>query len=200
MRLLAAAFVALLMSTLSGAALAHSQTVLDGDDVSGPLDTVATRAKHFSVAQTHPEKEWTELEFRVVTYETWSNDRLGGIDNHITIEFKLDSDDDVDRCFEIRQGPDGDLEGQMFSVGCEFVVGAPVGRPQAVRRPDQHSLQVAFRKRLLGKGVRVFKWRTVTSFDDDGDPDCPRPDPLPPERRYATCTDFTKWKSHRVQE
>ena len=198
MKILGATLLALLVSTVSGPALAHPQTVLDEDDVSGPLDTVATQAKHFAVAQTHPEKEWTELEFRLVTYETWSSDRLSGVDNHITFEFNLDSDADVDRCFEIRQGEGADLQGQMFGVGCEFVLGDPVGRTRAVRRPDQHSVRVAFRKRLLGKSIHTFKWRTVTSFDEDDDPECPRPDPLPPERRYATCTDFTRWKTHRV--
>lgn len=179
-------------------AAAHVQTVLDPDDTPGPLDTVAARVKHFRIAETHPERHRTVLTFKLVTYETWPNDRLSGVDNHVTFEFNLDSDDGVERCFEIRQREDGELQGQMFSRGCEFVLGEPVGKPRNVSRPDEHSLKASFRKRLLGKSIKAFRWRAVTSFDENNDSQCPRPDPLPPERRYATCTDSTKWSRHRV--
>lgn len=177
---------------------AHQRVVLDGDDTSGPFDMVAVRMNHLYVGETHPERTWRILEFRLITYGTWTNDALTGIDTHITFEFDLDKDEDVDRCLVIQRSADGRLEGQMYSVGCEFVLGKPVGKPQDVRRRDEHSLEIDFRPRLLGEDVTTFRWRAVTSYDREGDSECPQPDPLPPERRYATCTDFTRWQGHSI--
>ncbi len=192
--LIALALVVLL--AIPGVAL--GKTDLDPDDTAGPLDVVAARAKHFFIAQTHPYREWAVLNLKLITYETWTNDQLGGIDSHVTFEFDLDGDGTVDRCLEIRRAADGDLEGRMYTVGCEFIPGEPIGKPKRARRPDGHSLEIEFRKRWLGQGERKFRWRAVTSYDEENDSDCPRPEPLPPERRYATCTDFTRWLRHSI--
>lgn len=177
---------------------AHQRVVLDGDDTSGPFDMVAVRMNHLYVAQSHPSRTWRVLEFRLITYGTWTNDALTGIDTHITFEFDLDKDGDVDRCLVIQRDDQGRLKGQMYALGCEFVLGEPVGKRQEVRRRDEHSLDIDFRVRLLGRDISAFRWRAVTSYDREGDSECPQPDPLPPERRYATCTDFTRWQGHAV--
>lgn len=63
-------------------------------------------------------------------------------------------------------------------------------------RPDQHSVKVTIPKRWLGRNARVYRWRAATSFEEDGHPECSPPENLPPERRYGTCVDFTRWKKH----
>lgn len=63
-------------------ASAHVQTPLDPDDSPGPLDIVAVRHRHrvFAVAETHPERffKFTELKFRLVTYEKWERELVSG--------------------------------------------------------------------------------------------------------------------------
>ncbi len=199
MKILARNAVVLSMIVILGAPItSHARTTLDPDDTSGPLDVVAVRAKQFFHARTHPNREWAVLNLKLITYETWDNSHLAGIDSHITFEFDLDGDDRPDRCMEIRQGEDGNLDGQMYSAGCDFLPREPVGGLRHARHPDDHTLEIDFRNSLIGKRVKSFRWRAATSYDEEDDPQCPRPETLPPERRYATCTDFTRWTRHSV--
>lgn len=169
-------------------ASAHTTTVLDPDDSPGPLDTVASRAKHDTTFAT----------FKLITYETWSSDRVEGGNNFITIEFDFDADRQPDRCFDVTSPDGASLVGQMYTVGCALVLGDPKGPPLPVARPDNHSLKAEIPRRLIGKDRRSYRWRTVTSFEAADYSGCPKPESPPPESRYGVCKDFTRLRTLKL--
>jgi hypothetical protein len=70
---------------------------------------------------------------------------------------------------------------------------------EKVKRRDEHSIAVTLRKRaVLGPGVTSFRWRAVTSFEEQRqDAACPAPEPHG-DGGYGACADFTRWKRHSV--
>jgi hypothetical protein len=179
---------ALSLVTLAGIGSAHTQTVLDGDDSPGPLDLVAARHRHV-VHDTGAGRERL-LVFRFVTYEGWSNDALNGPSNYVYIAFR-----DRERCIEIYLTPEGALEGRMIHYGCRSIPGRPIGESIPVTRPDAHSARLALPKRLLGGDTSNYVWHIATSYEREGDPNCP-PSEQYSDRREGSCTDFTRWKRH----
>lgn len=182
----------------TGQALAHVQTSLDEDDSPGGLDLVAGRQRDrvYFISGTHPEtsSRRTEVVLKLVTYEPWQE--LGGM-TYVGFEFDLDGDGELDRCLKI--GVDGTMKGWMYEDfrGCVLGIEEAKIGARSARRVDAHGIRVIIPKRWLGRGVGSYRWRAVTSFEEDGNPDCSPPDPMPPERQYATCVDFTRWARHR---
>ena len=205
--------VALLLFLLPGLALAHEQTDLDANDSEGPLDTVAARLwdRGFcTVTVSHGEPQrarcYTEIQLKLVTYDPWSSEVLSGPNDFISFEFDLDPDDAADRCVVIRTPAQPDEPADATPArpqatvyrGCTYTAAdvfvRDIGR---VRRPDDHSVRVLLRKnRLLPKGTGSFRWRSVTSYERQGDQACGSQGP-PTEGGYGACADYTAWRRHR---
>ena len=188
-----------LLGVLEGAALAHERTIFDRDDSPGPLDLAAARHRHRVLIEdtTHPpsSRRFTELSFRLVTFEGWTRDVLSANRNFISIEFQTDTDDNIDRCLVFTAGEHELLAG-MYKR-CRYSDDPLVGTASA-SRPDDHSVHVAFPRRLLGRGVRAYAWRAVSSYEDQAqESPCPAPT-LPKEGGYGACTDVTRWTGHRA--
>ena len=172
---------------LSSAASAHPLTVLDDDDSPGPLDIVAARLRH-------PRRGYV-LHLR--TYEPWSNSTLDGHKNYVGFEFDFDSDGFSDRCVIVRfdvpedEGPTA-IHGGVYGPGC---VSELSDRPGAVSRPDDHGFTVRTPRRWIPR--RNFLWRALTSYEEEGHPDCYID--IGPEPRHGSCADFTRWKAHDIR-
>lgn len=171
----------------------HSQIRVDADDVEGPLDVVEVRQNHQKVPPR-------TIRLRLTTYETWESQVLERSSSNerrfVSFEFDTDGDTsgDAQRRVVIRY-VDGQLEAGMYADGTS---GDPLGPPMAsvgVRRPDEHSVKVWFPRRLLGKGIRTYSWRTTTSFEAENDPTCPKPEG-PYDGGHGTCADFTPFERH----
>lgn len=186
-------------------AAAHQKTVLDPDDSPGPLDIVAARHGHRTIDFYGPGGGGarTSLTFKLVTYETWSYEAIDGGKQFVTFEIDRDSDDTIDRCVVVTsqiptKGAALGYEANVYK-NCTYF-DDPLVRSfgtENVRRPDQHSISVTIPKRpLLGRGVRSYTWRAVTSFEEQnqGSP-CPAPEPHG-DGGYGACADFTRWKKH----
>ncbi|MCA1702372.1 MAG: hypothetical protein LC808_03520 [Actinobacteria bacterium] len=137
------------------------------------------------------------LKFKVVTYEEWDDARLSGTWNFIDIGLTSRQRKFAYACFRIRQTDSG-LEGQVFRKCFFNGVSDPAGTPVSVSRPDAHSLTAAFPRRWIARRLTEFEWQAVTSFEDSQWPGCEPPRTLPPEKPYGTCTDFTKFMTHRA--
>jgi len=185
---------------MMGAAGAHPQTVLDADDTSGPLDIVAARAKHRVLEQTVTHgggaRTTTTLYFRLVTYETWSNDAISGAKRFISFEFDRDGDDDAERCVVITDDDEPELIGRVYR-GCDYEQDELIGAVSASRR-DAHSVRFSIEKRDLGRRLTSVRWRALTSFEEPGNEDCPHQGP-PGDGGYGSCVDRTSWKRHRLE-
>ncbi|MDP9067918.1 MAG: hypothetical protein M3N53_06180 [Actinomycetota bacterium] len=176
----------LALMVLTSPAFAHTQTRLDGDDSAGALDLVAARQKH----QGSPKK----LILKLVTYEKWQ--QLGGM-TFVSFEFDKNNDGEPERCLDIAL--DGTLQSTMYKgtfAGCVQQFEEQQVGTRLASRPDQHSIKVAIPERWLSRNSKAYRWRAATSFEEEHHADCPPPENLPPERRYGTCVDFTRWKRH----
>lgn len=179
--------------------IAHEQTELDADDSPGPLDMVAARQRHHvsRELQTHPRKEFkvTELRYRLVTYEKWERDIVSGNHNFISFEFNLDDDPVIERCLVITNS-EFEMLGRMYK-NCNYFDDELLGSATVSRR-DRHSVNTAFPRRLLRKGITSWKWRAVTSFEEQSQSSpCPAPEPHG-DGGYGACPDFTEWRIHRL--
>lgn len=196
----AAAIAGLITIVCAANASGHVQTSLDEDDSPGGLDLVAGRQRDrvYFIATSHPAttSRHTEIVLKLVTYESWQT--LGGSlgMTFVAFEFDMDRDGELDRCIKI--GADGTMKAHMYRNlrGCALNVEESRIGSRRTRRPDDHSIKVIIPKRWLGRGLKSYTWRAVTSFEEEGHPDCPPPDPRPPERQYGTCLDVTRWAKH----
>ena len=179
----ALAIGALLLATIS-AGWAHEQTSLDPDDSPGPLDIVAKQ-----------QRDRTSLvRNRLVTYEKWTDDVLSGNHNFISFEFNLDRDPVVERCVVITNG-DTELTGTVYK-NCIYFDDEKVGDAR-VGRPDEHTVNAAFARDLLRENIRGWRWRAVTSFEEQGqNSPCPAPTPHG-DGGYGACKDSTVWRLHK---
>lgn len=182
-----------------GSAGAHSQTVLDPDDASGPLDVVAARAKHRVLEETvtHPGagRTTTTLTFRLVTYESWSNEAISGHKRFVAFEFDRDRDGDADRCVVVTEEGQPELSGKIYK-GCEYVTDQLTGAVSP-SRPDDHSVRFSVEKRDLARRVKVLRWRVMTSYEQPGSKEC-APEHPQSEGGLGSCVDTTQWKLHRL--
>ncbi len=211
-RVLAVVLAVLLLPSL---ALAHEQTDLDPNDSEGPLDTVAGRLwdRGFCTATIshgdEPQRErcYTEIQLKLVTYEPWRSEVLSEPNSFISFEFDHDPDDAVDRCVVIRtpaqsgEDPADPMPARPQATiyrNCDYSDDPFVRGAGRARRPDDHSIRVLVReKRLLPKGTRSFRWRSVASYERQGDQAC-GPQGPPTAGGYGACVDFTAWRRHRV--
>lgn len=178
----------------------HEQTRFDPDDSDGPLDIAAARQRHRVLyeASLHPprSRRVVEMRFRVATYEKWESTILKGNKDFIAVEFNFDNDAVIERCIVIVHG---EFEPNVrLYRRCDYA-DDDLLRVLSGHRPDKRSLVVAVNRHQLKKGLRVFRWRVVTSFEDpdgeEGDPcwagSFPSPGP------YGVCMDVTKWRRHK---
>jgi hypothetical protein len=201
--------VILLVFLLPGFALAHEQTDLDANDSEGPLDTVGARLwdRGYCTITTHrPQSDrcYTEIHLKLVTYEPWSSEVLSEPNSFIAFEFDLDPDDAADRCVVIRTPAEPDdpsdpaparPEATIYR-DCDYSEVASVHDIKRVRRRDEYSIRVLLRKdRLLPKGTGSFRWRSLTSYESQGDQACGSQGP-PTDGGYGACADFTAWRRH----
>lgn len=181
-----------LMLVLGQPASAHVQTTLDPDDSPGPLDLVVTQ---------HRDRK-TTITLRLVTYEEWENDVFSDSESFIAFEFNdPEGDFGIERCIRIpayNPSEASESQGQVYR-GCDIIpFYEPIGSVESVTRPDLHSIVVRVKKTTLWKRMpKEVSWRGLTSYEKEGDANCPPPEQLPPEHFYGTCTDYSKWKTHR---
>lgn len=127
----------------------------DSDRTSGPLDIK-------TVAHGH---QGTRLTHTLQTYEGWRNRALRDDSSWIALIFdrRADSLDD-DRYLQIDYSSERGLHGRMTTFGTHGP-GAFIGRVD-VRRPTPRSVKVRFPKRFLGRSLKRYEWRAITSFED----------------------------------
>lgn len=200
--------VALFVCLLPGLGLAHEQTDLDADDSPGPLDTVAARLwdRVFCNASLHPPREncFKEIHLKLVTYERWDAQTLSEPKSFISFEFDFDRDDANDRCLVIRTPAEpaepgdpaiGKPEGRLFR-NCTYSDDDHIREIRRIRRRDDYSVRALLRKdKLLPPGAGSFRWRSLTSYERQGDQDC-----APAEFSdggLGACLDYTAWRRHR---
>lgn len=185
-------------------ASAHPQTTLDRDDTTGPLDLVAAKQSESFVLQSHPHRSWMLLDMKLVTFEAWNDDVLADPYNYLGFELNLDGDDNIERCVLIqqRESESGSPQVQATAYrGCSNMPREQMGEPFRVRRPDEHTVLLSIRKRRLIGRERSYEWRAVSSYQDPEQgpgSGCERRDYAPPGPLYASCADFTRWKTHRL--
>lgn len=195
-----------LLCSIATPAVAHQKTLLDPDDSPGPLDLVAARHGHQTLDFYGPGGGGlrTSLIFRIVTYETWSYEAIGGWGkNFVAFEIDRDRDGRIDRCVVVTsQVPtDGAALGYQANVykGCNYFDDRLIHSfgTENVRRPDEHSLRVTLPKRaVVGRRVKSYAWRAVTSFEEQNqNSPCPAPEDHA-DGGYGTCADLTRWNKH----
>lgn len=183
---------------LSGVpAASHEQTKFDADDSDGPLDVAATRLRHVRLteASLHPprERKIVEIRLRISTYEQWDSELLQGPHNFVAFEFNFDNDSNIERCIVITHGehePRAELRRNCDYLNDEMI------RVLSAHRPNKNGMITAIARHHLKKGIRDFRWRAVTSYEDDESAACPTPEPHG-DGGYGSCRDFTEWKRHR---
>lgn len=154
-RLAAAALVvAMLLGTTPAAA--DRGRVVDGDDTEGFLDVRSLSHRHGYEGR---------LRHTVVTHGAWRSRRLKRECGTLELVFKRPGKSHrVVRVFY-----DGGLKGEMVDhAGDEPRVIGMVN----VRRRDDHTVVVTFKRRMLGAGVDTYRWGVVTETYRGG---CPTP-------------------------
>lgn len=185
----------LLVTALAAPGGAHGLTVLDPDDSPGPLDVVAARLKH-------PGRNTILL--RLVTYEAWDDTTLHGDRRFVSLEIDDDRRPGIDRCvvaraYFVEDGEPTRYEGPVYkNCDAPLPYSREVGLATVVTRPDEHSIEIDVGRNVIwnGRGPREFRWRALTSYEDEAWPGCEPPDPMPPEHFVGTCGDWTAWNTH----
>lgn len=180
---------------LAAPASAHRGTVLDPDDSAGPLDVVAARLEH-------PGRN--TLLLRVVTYEAWGDATLHGDRKFVSLEIDDRRTAGIERCvvaraYFVQEGEPTRYEGPVYEdCNAPLPYSDEVGLATVITRPDEHSVEISVGRNVLwnGRGPREFRWRALTSYEDEAWPECEPPDPMPPEHFVGTCADWTPWKTH----
>ena len=151
--------VAALLATTSYAA-ADKASQVDPDDTGGPLDIAEVGHGHRQVqGRVGPHlKHW------VRTHEPWDPEVL---QDSGRLFFGFDTDGDrgsVERVVSI-QMDEGVLYGRVTSA--RGVIGYT-----KVERTNRRTVRVIFPRRLLGKGVRSYRWNSYSSFQEADHPEC----------------------------
>jgi hypothetical protein len=195
-----------LLMVLPAVGVAHEQTDLDPNDSASPVDTAAARLwdRKMCTVSTHPGRSTChkEMDLRLVAYEPWSSGQISGGKNFITFEFNFDRDPVPERCVVIRaqSEPDGAVGRPYASLyrECTYFADTFISNIGRTSQPDAHSIRVKIRRkgRLIPSGTGSFRWRSVTSFQQEGHEGCPPPEPHA-DGGYGTCADSTAWRRHR---
>ena len=185
-----------LLSSVAQPATGHLDVVFDDDDTSGPLDLV------YTTLRDRKTETGRILTLRGTTYERWRSSVLdqGSGKRWISFEFNLERDETRERRIFVTHD-EGELIARMFGPGFGdpyFTNSRFIGRAD-VLRPDGHSVKITFRRRMLGKGVRSFRWLATASYEEWGQfaETCPVPEPHG-DGGYGVCRDFTKQTRHSI--
>lgn len=139
--------------------LANKKTVTDPDDVNGEIDIQAVSHGHGSNRT---------LVHRVEMFEEWLSSDLEPEESWIALLFDIDRDNFNDnRYLRIDYSEEEGLYADMYYQGISGP-GEPIGEVR-VSRPDERSVKVRFPKRFIKKRLKVYRWRAITSFEDDGE-------------------------------
>ena len=188
------ATVAIVASFTSAGAAAPGY-VRDPADTLGPLDLAAASVQQRTKGRGRKKRRFIVLRLR--TYEHWDPREVGRgggtVSNFLSFEFDRKRRRPGQRCLDIDIEPAGVLEGRL-KRSC---IPIPLPRFEAgpkvrVRRRGPRRVEVVVPLRLFG-GVASYRWRAASSFEAPGHQACPPPPYPPPERRYGTCTDLTRW-------
>ena len=175
-----------------GSALAHTSTVLDGDETPSPLDIVYARQSH------GPDRS---LAFKVGTYEEWSNEVVAGGSGWLGVAFDVDMapNRQEDRVLFVSQ-EQGQLRGRLYkSESWIFPTPELVGEVE-VARPDTHSFRAVVPRWMLGRKRDSFRWHATSSFEDESREGCePPPEGQIVEGYHRGCSDWTRWRRHVEQ-
>ena len=133
-------------------------TAADPDDVDGDLDIA-------SIEQTQESSEFsatTEVIHRIKTYQSWTNDHLGGPS---FVHMFIDLDGDA-TSFERIVTVDLDDDGALYASVVDPRTGQNRGYARATR-PDDTTLEVAMPPLLLKKDLRSYRWYATTVYIDE---------------------------------
>lgn len=170
---------------------AHPAATLDRDDSEGPLDIAGAASRHRRVGDEGG--QYVDLELAV--YEAWAESTVAGGRNFVSFELEWDGDDGVERCVVVRASDDGSLRATV-ARNCVYLNDDQLDVAASVERPDEHSVVVRVPRRAVTGGRSTYRWRAVTSFEEQpqGSP-CAQPEPHG-DGGYGTCADFTRWIEH----
>lgn len=145
-RVLWAATVALLVSTVAVPASAGYRRIGDADDMKGPIDVRWA---------AHGHAPGGVLRHGVGTYGTWRGRALR--EYGLRIDFDIDKDRKVERQLRVDY-----LKGRLRAAiyGGRFFDRRASGRVR-VRRPNRRSLWVSFAADTLEEGLRRYRWRVL---------------------------------------
>jgi hypothetical protein len=158
-------FVAVVVATIvtvtaGGVPAADTVAELDARDPKG--DALGTRA--LDIADVSHSQRGAVLFFDLTTYDAWMP-RLLDRGGRISFSFDTDADAQPERVVDIRSA------GGMLSAVVLGANGRRVGRGHATRR-DVRSVTVEFESRLLGSGVRRYRWFVATGVRCHDDRPC----------------------------
>jgi hypothetical protein len=149
-----------------------------------------------------------QVKLRVVTYETWANSALSGQGRSgrhrfAAFELDLDGDDQPDRCIaaswtnDVMSDPSVGFFRPTVYEECTYAPQDEAGTG-TWSRPDDHTLVLHVARSLFAaKAEGAFRWRAVTSYEDDGDGGACPPSGGQDVSPYGSCTDLTGWIVHR---
>ena len=136
---------------------------VDPDDSSGVLDLAEVR----TWVRTVPASGQRLLEFKLITYDTWTTDLMEDPWTSINIYFDLDDDHGTERRLSIDVAADGSLFAEVQNTRTGFIRG--YGKAW---RPNDTSLRVQLPPRVLADGTRGFRWYVRSAFHQESHPDC----------------------------
>ncbi|MDP9068293.1 MAG: hypothetical protein M3N53_08120 [Actinomycetota bacterium] len=150
-------FVLLALLLVGSPAAADTAKRADGEATSGPLDIKAVSHGHHG----------TRLVHTLRMYEEWRNPDLRDDSSWIALLFdRRESSLDDDRYLRIDYSEERGLHARMTTFGTHGP-GEFIGRVD-VSRPTRRSVRVRFPKRFLGRAVKRYEWRAISSFEDAG--------------------------------
>jgi hypothetical protein len=155
--LLCALAIEAALFSFSAPSAADSTIVPDANDVDTSLDISKIRSGHWK----------SKLLFRVNTYRRWEKEDLW--DNSFSIFFNTDSDGKVERYLSVQYDRDSDsLIGEMHKLGRKRP--APVIGHARITRPRSNSFRAVFRRSLLRRNLRRFRWSARSDWSEHDHP------------------------------
>ena len=143
-------------------ALAVSPTAADVREVSDPSGDTPGLLDIRSAAHRHGQQRL--IVHALSTYDEWDAATLDG-NSRIFWYFRVDGS--LRRTAITRAAPDGSLFTEVFRGPTNDLRGFA-----KTWRPDNHSVQIAFPRRLLGRGASTYSWYVQTIFHRSDHPDC----------------------------
>lgn len=168
---------------------AHERVSLDADDSPGPLDVVAARLRHSRDALT----------LRLVTYEEWEDVTLSGSLSYIRFDFDRPKRDGIERCLVIHDFASNEQASGRIYKHCNdpLPYRREMGELDGITRPDSHTIELQVQAaQIWDNEPNRIRWSSLTSYEEEGHPECAPPEDVPPEHSVGTCWDRSAWRSH----